>query len=101
MQRIHGGLCSTYESASTRRFQSGRVDCIRASHPEALDWAKAMHTLENTKDTGVDLNANRKSLFMKAITKQTKVLFSIYSNSWRYYICFNIPVLIRSKEFLF
>ena len=74
MQRLHGGLCSTYESASTRRFQSGRVDCIRASHPEALDWVKAMHNSENTKDMGEkDLNANRKSLFMKAIAKQTKV----------------------------
>ena len=74
MHRLHGGLCSTYESASTRRFQSGRVDCIRASHPEALTWAKSMHTTEDTKDMSEkDLNNNRKNLFMKAIAKQTKV----------------------------
>ena len=81
-QRLHNGLCSTYESASTRRFQSGRVDCIRASHPEALDWAKSMHESEDTKDMAEkDLNANRKNLFMKAIAKQTKVMvFVTYRN---------------------
>ena len=87
-KRLHGGLCSTYESASTRRFQSGRVDCIRASHPEALDWAKSMHDSEDTKDMAEkDLNANRKNLFMKAIAKQTKVMvFITYCNFCRYYI---------------
>ena len=84
-QRLHNGLCSTYESASTRRFQSGRVDCIRASHPEALDWAKSMHDSEDTKDKAEkDLNANRKDLFMKAIAKQTKVMvFLTYCNFCR------------------
>lgn len=33
---------STYESASTRRFLLGRVDCIRSATTEALEWAKAM-----------------------------------------------------------
>ena len=34
MYRLTGGLVATYESASTRRFRLGRVDCIRAAHPE-------------------------------------------------------------------
>lgn len=32
--RLNGSLVPTYESASTRRFRFGRVDCIRAAHPE-------------------------------------------------------------------
>lgn len=32
----------TYESASIRRFQEGRVDNIRSSTPEALAFVKAM-----------------------------------------------------------
>ena len=32
--RLNGSLVATYESASTRRFRLGRVDCIRAAHPE-------------------------------------------------------------------
>lgn len=40
--RIHGYLVATYESASTRRFQLGRVDNIRASSVPALKWCRAM-----------------------------------------------------------
>ncbi|XP_053945907.1 choline O-acetyltransferase [Anastrepha ludens] len=40
--KLYGHLVATYESASTRRFLLGRVDCIRASHKEALDWVTAM-----------------------------------------------------------
>lgn len=32
----------TYESASIRRFQEGRVDNIRSATPEALSFAKAI-----------------------------------------------------------
>ena len=42
MHRIYGKLTSTYESASTRRFQEGRVDNIRAASPEALKFVQAM-----------------------------------------------------------
>jgi len=41
--RLHGKLVATYESASTRRFRLGRVDCIRAATMETLEWAKAMN----------------------------------------------------------
>ena len=40
--RCHGRLVSTYESASTRRFQQGRVDNIRSATPEALAFVRAM-----------------------------------------------------------
>lgn len=42
IRRIYRHLCATYESASTRRFLLGRVDCIRAETPEALKWVSAM-----------------------------------------------------------
>ncbi|XP_020501419.2 choline O-acetyltransferase [Labrus bergylta] len=37
-----GRLVSTYESASIRRFQEGRVDNIRSATPEALAFVKSM-----------------------------------------------------------
>ncbi|XP_074034135.1 choline acetyltransferase [Leptinotarsa decemlineata] len=40
--RLYGKLTATYESASTRRFRLGRVDCIRSATPEALEWVTAM-----------------------------------------------------------
>ncbi|KAG5899423.1 hypothetical protein JTB14_033616 [Gonioctena quinquepunctata] len=40
--RLFGKLTATYESASTRRFRLGRVDCIRSATPEALAWVTAM-----------------------------------------------------------
>ena len=36
MYRLTGGVVATYESASTRRFRLGRVDSIRAAHPEVV-----------------------------------------------------------------
>ena len=65
--RLNDMLCSTYESASTRRFTYGRVDSIRASHPEALVWAKSMLDKSKTKD-------EKKELFKEAISKQTKIM---------------------------
>ncbi|XP_072881681.1 choline O-acetyltransferase isoform X1 [Hemitrygon akajei] len=40
--RCHGRLVHTYESASVRCFQDGRVDNIRSASKEALEFAKAM-----------------------------------------------------------
>lgn len=65
--KLYGALCPTYESASTRRFHCGRVDSIRASHPEALAWAKAMLDKSKSKE-------DKKELFKAAIAKQTKVM---------------------------
>lgn len=41
-RRCHGRLVPTYESASLRRFQEGRVDNIRSATPEALAFVKSM-----------------------------------------------------------
>lgn len=65
--KIYGKLCFSYESASTRRFLHGRVDNIRSSHPEALEWVKAM--LDETKEDKEKLN-----LFKRAMNKQTKIM---------------------------
>uniref|UniRef100_F7ALU3 Choline O-acetyltransferase n=1 Tax=Monodelphis domestica TaxID=13616 RepID=F7ALU3_MONDO len=40
--RYHQRLVPTYESASIRRFEEGRVDNIRSATPEALAFVKAM-----------------------------------------------------------
>lgn len=39
---MYGHLTATYESASTRRFRDGRVDCIRSATNEALAWCAVM-----------------------------------------------------------
>ena len=49
-----------------RRFKSGRVDSIRASHPEALNWVKAMETNDESKEAKL-------RLFRLAVAKQTQV----------------------------
>uniref|UniRef100_UPI0037E9630D choline O-acetyltransferase-like n=1 Tax=Semicossyphus pulcher TaxID=241346 RepID=UPI0037E9630D len=40
--KCRGRLVSTYESASIRRFQEGRVDNIRSATPEALAFVQSM-----------------------------------------------------------
>lgn len=42
VDRLHGKLVATYESAATRRFQLGRVDNIRSASLAALAWVQAM-----------------------------------------------------------
>lgn len=64
--KMHNGLCSTYESASTRRFKHGRVDSIRSSHLPALDWVQVMLDKDKTKQ-------EKLNLFKSAIAKQTKI----------------------------
>ena len=66
MFKLVGNIVPTYESASTRRFRQGRVDSIRASHPEALAWCKSMQSDRNKED--------RRKLFELAMKKQTKVM---------------------------
>jgi len=66
MFKINGCIVPTYESASTRRFRLGRVDSIRASHPEALAWCRSMTSEKNKED--------RRKLFEHAMKKQTKVM---------------------------
>uniref|UniRef100_A0A915PTV8 Choline O-acetyltransferase n=1 Tax=Setaria digitata TaxID=48799 RepID=A0A915PTV8_9BILA len=63
---LHGHLVSTYESASIRRFRSGRVDNIRAATPEALRWVQAM--LDKDKS-----QIDKRKLFEEAVKKQTEI----------------------------
>ncbi|EDW04619.1 GH23211 [Drosophila grimshawi] len=72
--KLYGHLVATYESASTRRFLHGRVDCIRAASTEALEWAKAMCQGEGAN---VPLESDREDDEEDA----RKVKFSIYSVS--------------------
>ncbi|KAI2657870.1 Choline O-acetyltransferase [Labeo rohita] len=63
--RCHGHLVPTYESASIRRFQEGRVDNIRSSTPEALAFVKAMANSSKITD------AEKMELLWTAIKAQT------------------------------
>uniref|UniRef100_A0A8C5HHY0 Choline O-acetyltransferase n=1 Tax=Gouania willdenowi TaxID=441366 RepID=A0A8C5HHY0_GOUWI len=64
--RCHGRTVSTYESASIRRFQKGRVDNIRSATPEALLFVKAMTDGKFTSDP------EKMEMLRSAITAQTK-----------------------------
>ncbi|XP_025203705.1 choline O-acetyltransferase isoform X1 [Melanaphis sacchari] len=80
--KLHGKLVATYESASTRRFRLGRVDCIRAATVEALEWAKAMNQsavtetgILGTKKIYYTVTDNEKlQLFETAVKKQTDIM---------------------------
>lgn len=75
--RLYGHLVSTYESASTRRFMLGRVDCIRSASQEALEWAKAMCQGEGPN---VTLESDKEDDYSaEAAGDVKKVTFSIYS----------------------
>ncbi|XP_067619389.1 choline O-acetyltransferase isoform X2 [Eurosta solidaginis] len=87
--KLYGHLVATYESASTRRFLLGRVDCIRASHKEALEWATAMCQGEGAnvplESEGEDEDTRKvkfsiynkdklRELFRIACTRQTEIM---------------------------
>lgn len=50
--KLYGKLTATYESASTRRFRLGRVDCIRSATAEALKWVNAMSQPKEDDELG-------------------------------------------------
>jgi choline O-acetyltransferase len=56
---------ATYESASTRRFLLGRVDCIRSAHNEALQWVMAMCQDEsgNEESEANDIQSGKRVTF--------------------------------------
>ncbi|XP_044760745.1 choline O-acetyltransferase [Coccinella septempunctata] len=76
--RLYGKLTATYESASTRRFALGRVDCIRSASPEALAWVTAMSQLKeddmlNKKVTFHLVSDEEKlKLWNEAVMQQTR-----------------------------
>jgi len=74
MHRLTGGIVPTYESASTRRYQLGRVDSIRASHPEASAWCQAMDRVRDSCKDKAKMSMEARSRFEVAMKKQTKVM---------------------------
>nr|XP_022900018.1 choline O-acetyltransferase [Onthophagus taurus] len=78
--KIYSKLTATYESASTRRFLNGRVDCIRSATPEALKWVQAMAQQPSkydditNKKVSFDLISEEQKLmlFRDAIKAQTE-----------------------------
>ncbi|KAL8186853.1 UNVERIFIED_CONTAM: hypothetical protein K2H54_016754 [Gekko kuhli] len=64
--RLHGRLVPTYESASIRRFEEGRVDNIRSATPEALAFAQGM-----TDKTSSLQDPEKMRRFKDAVTAQT------------------------------
>uniref|UniRef100_A0A8C3FKG7 Choline O-acetyltransferase n=1 Tax=Chrysemys picta bellii TaxID=8478 RepID=A0A8C3FKG7_CHRPI len=66
LQRCHRRLVPTYESASIRRFEEGRVDNIRSATPEVLAFVKAM-----IDDKSSLLESEKMQRFKDAIAAQT------------------------------
>jgi len=65
--KLHGRLVATYESASTRRFLHGRVDCIRAASLDALRFVKTFNDAQST-------DLERVESFYKAAETQTDIM---------------------------
>ncbi|XP_059929732.1 choline O-acetyltransferase [Gadus macrocephalus] len=63
--KCHGRLVSTYESASIRRFQEGRVENIRSATAEALGFVRAMADLKSS-------DTEKMERLRAAINAQTK-----------------------------
>ncbi|PSN50570.1 Choline O-acetyltransferase [Blattella germanica] len=86
--QLYRQLVATYESASTRRFLLGRVDCIRSAHVEALQWVRAMCQDESGTEDCEDEDTHsgkrvtfslydvqqKLQLFDAAMKKQTEVM---------------------------
>ncbi|XP_037997265.1 choline O-acetyltransferase [Motacilla alba alba] len=64
--RCHGRLVPTYESASLRRFDEGRVENIRSATSEAFAFVKAM-----AGDNAAVLDSEKMQKFKDAIAAQT------------------------------
>ncbi|KAB0800227.1 hypothetical protein PPYR_05967 [Photinus pyralis] len=69
--KLNGKLTATYESASTRRFRMGRVDCIRSATPEALNWVTSMTQPKEGDDLG-----NKKVTFQLASDSDVSELWN-------------------------
>ncbi|XP_073952790.1 choline acetyltransferase isoform X1 [Choristoneura fumiferana] len=76
--KMYGSLCSTYESASLRRFRQGRVDNIRSAHAQARAWAAAMCADETPPLSDADDSQKKEQkkleLFDEAAKKQTEIM---------------------------
>ncbi|XP_059489583.1 choline O-acetyltransferase isoform X3 [Neocloeon triangulifer] len=70
VNRLNQKLTATYESAGTRRFRMGRVDCIRSASLEAMAWVEAMCRLE-AEGAASNHSEMCLELYDKAVAKQT------------------------------
>uniref|UniRef100_A0A671Y0G9 Choline O-acetyltransferase n=1 Tax=Sparus aurata TaxID=8175 RepID=A0A671Y0G9_SPAAU len=70
--KCRGRLVSTYESASIRRFQQGRVDNIRSATPEALAFVRAM-----TDERATFTDAEKSKRLRDAINAQTNYTIAV------------------------
>ncbi|XP_063163921.1 choline O-acetyltransferase [Candoia aspera] len=64
--RLNMRLVPTYESASLRRYEAGRVDNIRSATPEVLTFVKGMEDKRSALP-----NSEKMQLFKSAIAAQT------------------------------
>ncbi|RZF48599.1 hypothetical protein LSTR_LSTR009308 [Laodelphax striatellus] len=87
---MYGRLTATYESASTRRFRLGRVDCIRSASWQAAEWTRALNQpadhnqlnqqvsdpLQPGKRVTFNLFSEKEklALFDAAVKKQTEIM---------------------------
>ncbi|XP_039300623.1 LOW QUALITY PROTEIN: choline O-acetyltransferase, partial [Nilaparvata lugens] len=88
--KMYGRLTATYESASTRRFRLGRVDCIRSASAEAAEWTRAMNQQNSADDSETQVSdplqpgkrvtfnlfseKEKLTLFDAAVKKQTEIM---------------------------
>ncbi|KAL0280935.1 UNVERIFIED_CONTAM: hypothetical protein PYX00_002084 [Menopon gallinae] len=78
--KLYGHLVATYESAGTRRFLLGRVDCIRSATTETLQWVQSMaeggEEGEIAKKVTFSLvdDSKRLELFDAAMKRQTEIM---------------------------
>ncbi|KAF6207655.1 hypothetical protein GE061_016102 [Apolygus lucorum] len=72
--KLYGKLTATYESASTRRFELGRVDCIRSATWETLHWVSAMAQSDGDPLNPTKRETEKLALFDAAMKKQTEIM---------------------------
>lgn len=89
--RLNGKLTATYESASTRRFRLGRVDCIRSATPEALKWVTAM--LHPKEDDDMGNKKVRVNIHFK-ISMEVKLRSFHNVNSYLFLCHFKLPTTV-------
>uniref|UniRef100_A0A6M2DPT8 Putative carnitine o-acyltransferase cpti n=1 Tax=Xenopsylla cheopis TaxID=163159 RepID=A0A6M2DPT8_XENCH len=55
--KLHGKVCATYETATTRNYYNGRTETVRSCTEEALKWVTTMcNPKENTKTKSESLH---------------------------------------------
>lgn len=74
--RLYGRLTATYESAATRRFLKGRIDCIRSASVEALKWTSAMNQISSNSS-----GDSEQQVSIDPLQPTKRVTFNLFSVS--------------------